>query len=256
MTLLVYTASARDDDGQGLACSDLFRRIEERYPLAFSMLATRDSNQTPQVSDRHDWVTLPATTGTWEGSDRAAARMLMAYARQYRPAATVFLGSDAPLLRQSCHELDPAFGVFGEELLITSPSPDADNALFERLDRILPASILLSEATSLPQVADVLDLHPPRAGLLLYWEGVPSHRVFEALRLACEKTTGDVKIQFGLKEVVLNFKRSLPSLLRLAGIADRRVQISIVGEDSVALVLGRGLTNLLRQMRRLRSSES
>lgn len=242
VTLLVYTTTARGNEPDGAAFARICHAIDERYPLAFSIVATRGATEATQANSRRDWVTLPDPRG--QHSEDTAARMLITYARQYRARATLFVGSDGSQFKDSCRSVSTADDL-GEQLVVSAEdTPLAP--LFKVLDRVVPASFLISQKSDLTAISDDLKRQPIKAGIALYWDGPPSNQALEILRLALAHTAGTVSVQLGLRGITKN----LPVLWRLVSMNEPRISLSIVAEDGLACSTARNVTGLLNHLQR------
>jgi len=252
VTLLVYTTTAHGKEPDGAAFARICQAMDERYPLAFSIIATRGSTESTRANARRDWVTLPDSSDLWPHSEETAARMLVAYARQYRARATLFVGSDASRINDACRRVATTDHDLGEQLIVSSEGTPL-GPLFETLDKVLPASFLISDKSNSATIATDLERHPSKAGIALYWQGAPSHHALEILQLAKDHTGGKVSVQFGLRDIALNIAKGLPALWRLATLNEPRVTVSIVAEDGIACSTGRAMTRLLDKLHRRRA---
>jgi hypothetical protein len=245
MTLLVYATSTQASDNTD---GGLFERVtnalDRRYPLCFNVVATRSAAQGIQVSERRDWVTLPTDDGIWSEPDKVAAQMLLRYAAQFRPRATIFIGSDAAAVKAACVEQRRSEGIFGEEVVLTSMDAPLQ-PLFDLLDRILPASLLVSNASPMDNTAQLISQHPPGAGVALYWDGPFTEQAVTVTQVVQQHATGPVSMQLTLRDVASNVASSFWTVLALR---KRHVRVSIVGEVGIARTAGHALTNILKAL--------
>jgi hypothetical protein len=250
MTLLLYATTASGDQPSGAAFTQLCHVLAERYELAFTLVATRGVTGWVPVSDRRDWVTLPAPTGLWPRSDEAAARLLLTYAKQFRPCASIFLGNDAARLRDACAKLGDGSSALGCQMLL-----EQDDFLlqpiFELLDRELPASVVVRQTSDTAAFGAALDRHRG-AGVRLYWDGPPSHRVIELLDVAQQRTSGAVWLQFVLNDISKHPAASLKILPHIVRRAPR-VRVTVVAEGGVYRSVARTMSMLSSALYRHRS---
>ncbi len=246
MTLLLYATAVANGQPNSAAFAKVCSAVDERYPLAFGLVATRGPTGWVPVSSRRDWVTLPEPRAPWPQSDEAAARMLLAYAKQFRPCATLFVGADASSVQEACARLDHGRETLGPQMLISDEDPSLAPIL-ELLDRVLPASVVVSQATDPAHLSEWLK-HHFGCGVRLYWQGPLSNRIFELLDLI-EHGANPNALQFGWKDISKTPASSLKVLPRLTQRLPR-VLVTAVAEHGIYRTFAQIASSLARAMHR------
>lgn len=221
--------------------------LDERYPSAFSIVATRGGSDATPTTDRRDLITLPKGRELWPDPDMAAARMLVAYAKQFSPRATVFTGGDASDLHSACQRVISSGAALGEQVVI--PSMDTPPVtLFQTLDRALPASLAVSPTTEDEPLSAELARHSG-TGVALYWRGKPSSRILELLSLAKQHARGPISLQLTLHDVTKNRRASLDLMGKLL-MKNPDVRVSVVADDGIYRFAGRAVTFMFTALHR------
>lgn len=243
MTLLICTASARADTPDGALLGELLHAIDARYPFAFSIVVTPEPPASIERAPHRDWVTLPSNQqGVWRDAAVCAGRMLSAYARQLSPVATLLVGQGAVPLRQLCGA-EAQVG-FGTEVIIESTAEDALQRLYQALDRSLPAVFVISNATARGDVAQLVEKHRIQSAISLYWTGAFSSRCSEVVEQVLTVTTGMVKVQIRVRDLLHNPAVVARGLIRLSHHSKGRLQLSFAAEDGAALRTGKTMSHI------------
>jgi hypothetical protein len=244
MTLLLYTTTASSVDPQGLAFARACKAIDERYPLAFSIVATRGACDLIQTTDNRDLVTLPEGRERWPQPDATAARLLLAYAKQFKPSATLFMGSDANEMRKRCAEVARPPSSFGDQLVLSNGDDASLAELFKLLDAVLPAALAVSPTTDLDLLASQLTSHHGN-GVALYWRGAPSEKILQIIDVAQRYASGPTKLQLTVHDISKNRRPGLRLLQRLV-LRHPEVRVTVVADDGRYRIAGRALSFLIR----------
>jgi len=235
VTLLIHSPSALPSTEDGKLLASILEWVDERYPLAFSIVATSEPRTEISRSDYRDWVTLPRVADSiWIEAGVCAAKALLAYRHQLSPVATVFVGSGAEQIRRQCTELENGRAIFGEEILITSNDENSYGELSTLLDRVLPASLVVSSKLEPSEIAKTLDRQGTRPEIHLYWAGPLTSRAAEIVDVALLKSGGTIRFQFKLRDLLREMRESIVAVYPLLRGGQSRVKISIAAEDGVA----------------------
>jgi hypothetical protein len=242
VTLLIHAPSALAGNADAELLHTLLQRLDARYPLAYSVVASEVPASEPQRDPQREWVSLPrAEQGLWVEPQRTAARVLLAYARQLRPAHTLFLGH-GEALRQTCLSLPDAARHFEPSTLL----PTLDEARWSQLelefDAKLPAYVVVSRATQPERLRDDLCRQAILPAVTLCWKGHLGDGVAQLIEVALTHTAGPVTLQVKLKD--LAHQQSAVRARQLLAWQKRRLSVVVAGEEGVPLRTGRVLSRL------------
>ncbi len=245
VTLLICASGARAETPEGALFDAVTAQLDRRYPLAFSVVATSQPPQQLPRSAVRDWVTLPASEpGPWRDSEQCATKLLFAFARQVKPRATLLLGDPMRRLRARCAAFANVSSVFGREFGAESDEDFASHQLFDALDALLPAAVVVAKNSSIDDVERTLISQATRPEIQLFWESQVAASCADMASMALELTPGPVNVQFRLRDVVKRPPRGLLRLYRLSRRLRSRVSVSFVAEEGVALRCSEGITRI------------
>jgi hypothetical protein len=151
-------------------------------------------------------------------------------------------------LRRRCDALGPA-SVFGSEFGSESDNDFSTEQVFEALDTLLPAALVVGKESTIDDAERTLKKQATRPAIHLFWDGQVTLSCEEVATLALDLTPGDVSVQFRLREVIKRPPRGLMKLYQLSRHPHSRVKVVFVAEAGVALRCGEAMTRILSSRR-------
>jgi hypothetical protein len=248
MALLLYATSGNPADAEGRAFLELLNAIEGRFEcsliLPISELPPLDTAPSPN----RDWLSLPRGSRT-----AVKLRLLRNYAAWFRPAASVFHGSDATVYYRAC------IGDFGQRMACTTEAPadpgshfpsEATATLLDALAAVLPFEWMLCEGFDAQRVRRSVQQRSAAPRAEVYCRGAFSASARRDLEVVLAEFSGPVTVHLRLEQALMAEPRIVRTLLGLERKHDRvRFRIDAEGSSGVALAVA--LNTLWRARRGL-----